>query len=152
MTNRRGPLPQLGQARRAGCAAALACLALALPACRPAAVPQPVSVGGRVLSQGRGVPSAAVVFWPEDDQGRVADAVTNSQGDFQVTCLPGAYKVTVAPFDAGTVAGVEEGGPRGPVEPPERPDIPARYRNQATTGLRIEAPAQGAEGVELVLN
>ena len=95
------------------------------------------TVSGRVTFAGDGVPNATVVFeaaggeltvtTDADDTGRYrarrsAEMAGLPPGDYRVTVTPPLYYPGLGPVDAA---------------PPERPDIPQKYRDPATSGLAL---------------
>jgi hypothetical protein len=128
------------------------CSTLALAGCGG-----PVDVRGKVTLNGSPLAGATVVFIPESE-GREAGALTDEEGNFQLTnsktdgTLPGEYRVTVS----------KKEWPPG-VTPPEpakltldsmkvmREIIPLKYRLKDKTPFRITVPRGGTKDVNLAL-
>jgi hypothetical protein len=110
--------------------------------------PEPYGViQGRVTYQGKPVPHAVVMF-ESTAQELTISADADEQGNYKairsvdVPGLPiGSYRVAVTPplFYPGL-------GPVGKNPgPPIRDDIPASYRQSATSGLTIDVSKDGSE-------
>jgi hypothetical protein len=121
-------------------------------------VPAPVPVGGTVVCQGKPLGGVVVTFWPQDQerQGVVkpANAVSEQDGTFKLSCPEGLYKVTlvVAPTP-GNAPILDK---REAKAPPKRPvvaasGIPEVYRRPESTPLSVTVPAEGAEKVTLLI-
>lgn len=90
---------------------------------------------GRVTFEGDPVTEAQIQIQSQVT-GVAAAAALDGDGNFKfdTPITVGEYAVSITPvFDippAGTVS--------GPITAPERPDVPARYRNAATSGFVVE--------------
>jgi hypothetical protein len=84
---------------------------LLLPGCKGEVVNDPVPVKGKVLSQdGGGLEGVLVRLEPLEDSNKsnFPEAQTKEGGAFELSCLKGRYKVTIAPIILG------QGGTKGP--------------------------------------
>ncbi len=83
--------------------------------------PVPIVVKGRVVrADGKPLTHMIVVFHPRDDQSkaRLPQAVLDEKtGEFLVECLPGKYKVTLAPIHMRASGGPTSGDPGGATPP-----------------------------------
>src|SRR6266851_2378267 len=72
----------------------------------------PVAVKGRATrADGKPITRMVITFNPREDQNKKnrPSAVLDAKGQFQLDCLPGRYKVTVAPIP-GQAAAAPAGG------------------------------------------
>ena len=130
--------------------------AMALAGCAKPAAP-PVPVKGKVIHQGKAVAGAHVTFWPKNSREKQVDAFADSQGAFELECIPGAYKVTVLPGSrSGDPSGAEGSGPidsRAPAAPPTGgPPLPKNVQDAVRTPLSVDIPAGGTDDVVLKLD
>lgn len=142
---------------RDGSVAAL--LAVCLGGCGANDGTQPIRAGGVVTYQGKPLPNAEVVFAPED-QGRVANATTDSEGRFSLGtyrpgdgALPGKHRVTII---AREPAKQPPPGSPAALMPedyaiPGDPLIPAKYFSPATSGLSAVVATSGSNDFEFRL-
>ncbi len=107
-------------------------LLLILPGCgdsQPMGTPH-----GKVTNDGQPVPDATIQF-QSAETGHAVAAPVNAQGEyrFEEPMPAGEYMVSINPAYEAPVAG--EGDEN--FTPPERPDIPQRYRSGAGSGLKV---------------
>jgi hypothetical protein len=131
-------------------------LTLTLAGCGKPATP-PVPVKGKVIHQGKAVAGAHVTFWPKNSREKQVDAFADSQGAFELECIPGAYKVTVLPGSrSGDPSGAEGSGPidsRAPAAPATGgPPLPKNVQDAVRTPLSVDVPAGGTDDVVLKLD
>jgi hypothetical protein len=114
-----------------------------------------VAVDGKVLHDNRGVPLVLVFFYGAGDA-RVAEAATDKDGSFSLSCPPGTYRIALRAVPAG--AGQSPGG--GSADPSfliQAPDqkglkqIPKNYLNPASSGVTVEIPDGGKNDVKIVI-
>ena len=110
----------------------LVCLSL-VAGCQPA----PKLTGelrGKITFKGAVVTDAKVQI-QSPETGYADGARVDSNGEYKISSpVPaGTYTMTIEPFFQGPVAGASP----DPVKPPERPDIPTKYRSGATSELVI---------------
>jgi hypothetical protein len=117
--------------------------------------PVKVKVEGKVLHDNRGVPLVLVFFYGPGDA-RVAEAATDSDGAFSLSCPPGAYRIALRAVPAG--AGQSPGGGAADagalIQPPDQKGlklIPKNYLTAATSGLTIDVPEGGRDDVRIVI-
>jgi hypothetical protein len=98
--------------------------------------PEPVAVKGRVLNQKKPLAGVVVRFWREDKAGGSTDQLTDAEGKFSLTCLPGRYVVTV--LSAPAAGGVPNPADAGAtVKPGEiKSTIPPQYQDVERTPWR----------------
>jgi len=101
---------------------------------------QPAKVTGTVTLDGKPLAGATIVFRPQ--KGRPASGVTDGQGRYSLStsakddgALPGVYRVTIA---ADSQDPAKSNEPQSNRRAADKPAIPARYSNPATTGLTTE--------------
>jgi len=112
-------------------------------------------VSGRVTHRGQPVAAAVVQFLPSN--GPMAAATTDAAGRFQLRtfgtgdgALTGTHTVVVVPwFDE---MGTAENQPLEELVLPERPDIPALYRQPHTSPLTAAVTSRGPTEFEFALD
>jgi len=121
----------------------------------PPTEPAKVTVEGKVLHDNRGVPWVLVFFYGPGNV-RVAEAATDKEGSFSLSCPPGAYQIALKAVPAG--AGQSPGGGSADtgslIQGPDQKglkQIPGIYLNAATSGLSVEVPEGGKSDVRLVI-
>jgi hypothetical protein len=84
--------------------AGIVLLGLVLPGCQGRT--RPVPINGKLVRKGIGVPNLILTFHPQEDRNKdcTVNPVSDTDGEFHCACVPGFYKVTVAPGPAGDVA------------------------------------------------
>jgi hypothetical protein len=133
-----------------------------------------VNAGGTVTLDGKAVDGATVSFVP-DGEGRSASAMTSSDGTFRLTtvnpgdgAIPGRYRISVTKLSQATGDGrassqeegmnqirerMKNGGEAAMRKPAEKPkdELPARYKDPATSGLveTIQASGDNTHKLEL---
>jgi hypothetical protein len=133
----------------------MACLLL-LAGCASKATPLPVvSVKGKVVCQGKAVPTVLVKFWPQhaDIQKKPVETASDSKGEFALSCPAGVYRVTVMNIPVITSGpGLEEG--TGGAKPAGTPlvSVPARYGDRTVTPLTVEVPEGGKDQLVLTID
>src|SRR5262245_37545142 len=137
--------------RQAVCGALAGFLLLALAGCSKP--PDPVTVRGKVVQNKKAKGGVLVTFWPQDTRQKMATAVADDQGQFEIQCVPGKYKVTIIAAAQGAEAAAEAGGPAAA----NNPSAPARpgpgsisrksYYDQTGTRLSVDVPAGGLSDV-----
>ena len=131
-------------------------LLLALAGC--AKPPDPVTVRGKVVQNKKAKGGVLVTFWPQDSRQKLPPpALADDQGQFEVQCVPGKYKVTIIAPSQGAEAAAEAGGPATANNPsaPARgaPGFVSPMANDPTRSrLAIEVPAGGISDVVLRLD
>jgi hypothetical protein len=129
---------------------------LSLPGCQHKAAETPlVTVEGKVLYKGNGVPWLLVSFYRQD---QIADRIyktgTDAQGAFSIQCAGGGtYRVSLSPLPISTQGGpaAEEGGLArlpGAIEKKDEATLPTKYQAPDTSGLQVKVPEGGITGVE----
>jgi hypothetical protein len=122
--------------------------------------PAAVAVKGRVSrADGKPVTNMLVTFTPRDEQNRATrpTALLDSNGRYEVKCVPGKYKVNLAPIPVQAGGGSPAGSGDGSVgKVPTRGDlkpIPPKYRDAETSPWEvIVTPGQTEEAPELKVN
>jgi hypothetical protein len=122
--------------------------------------PAPVAVKGRVSrADGKPVANMLVTFTPREEQNRATrpTALLDANGRYEVTCLPGKYKVNLAPIPVQAGGGNPAGGGDGNVgktpTPGDLKPIPPKYRDVETSPWEVVvAPGQTEEVPELKVN
>jgi hypothetical protein len=126
-----------------------------LVACTPVkpTMPAPVPVTGQVVdAAGKPVTKLMISFHAQDGPqagNRPADAL-DKDGRFKVSCVPGRYKVTLAPIPSshGSTEGGEElaAPPAKRAEPPKRfQGIPRAYSDAASSPWDVTILPEGKE-------
>jgi hypothetical protein len=127
---------------------------------------KPVPVEGIVTLDGQPVPGATVLFVPEDAGGRSASAMSDSEGNFQLTtyhegdgALAGKYRVVVTKTEAiqAPPAQIQPGDGKSVIEHyrnlksrrNRKPQLPAVYASEDTTNLRCTVPHGGTVTLDL---
>jgi hypothetical protein len=118
--------------------------------------PDPVTVRGKVVQNKKAKSGVLVTFWPEDSRQKMASVVADDEGQFEIQCVPGKYKVTVIAAVRGAEAAAEAGGPAAA----NNPSAPARgagslspkANDPTTTRLSVEVPPGGRSDVVLTLD
>jgi hypothetical protein len=141
--------------RQVVCAALAGVLLLALTGCTKP--PEPVTVRGKVVQNKKAKGGVLVTFWPQDSRQKMASVVADDQGQFELQCVPGKYKVTIIAPSQGAESGAEAGGPAAANNPsaPARsaPGLISPKANDPTgTRLSVEVPAGGLSDVVLRLD
>lgn len=138
--------------RRLALAACAAAAGLLVAGCGRRAM-GPVS--GRVTHRGQPVAAAVVQFIPSN--GPMAAATTDTGGRFQLRtfgtgdgALTGTHTVVVVPWFPGV--GNAEKQPLEELASPERPDIPAVYRQPHTSPLTAAVTSRGPNEFEFALD
>ena len=115
--------------------------------------PAKVKVEGKVLHDNHGVPWVLVFFYGQDGA-RVAEAATDNDGSFSLTCPPGNYRVALRAVPAG--AGQSPGGGAADagslIQAPDQKglkQIPKSYLNAATSGWTVDIPEGGRDDIKL---
>ena len=112
-------------------------------------------VSGRVTHRGQPVAAAVVQFLPSN--GPMAASTTDAAGRFRLRtfgtgdgALTGTHSVVVVPwFDE---MGAGENQPLEELVLPERPDIPAVYRQPHTSPLTADVTSRGPNEFEFALD
>ncbi|MDR0609137.1 MAG: DUF4198 domain-containing protein [Planctomycetaceae bacterium] len=128
-----------------------------------------VLVEGTVFYDNKPVAGAIVTFYPENQENRIAIALTDANGKFILTtleandgALPGTYKVTVvkysAPPDIDTNMNKMSGREKNTAMEKylDAKDavqllLPTKYAAQDTSGLTATVPAKGVRDLKLEL-
>lgn len=137
-------------------AVALALLVLA-SGCKKPPPPEPVVLKGRVeYAGGKPVDRMVLTFQPADDAGRGNRPVAAvNKGRFEVKCLPGRYKVTLAAVPLQHGAAGPAGGPDaapGKLPRPDKPGtIPPHYANPETSPWDVTVPEGGKDDLVLTV-
>jgi hypothetical protein len=124
--------------------------------CNPAPTePAKVAVEGKVLHDNRGVPFVLVFFYGAGEA-RVAEAATDKEGSFALSCPPGTYRIALRAVPAG--AGQSPGGGSADagslIQAPDQKglkQIPKNYLNPASSGVSVEIPDAGKNDVSIVV-
>jgi hypothetical protein len=141
--------------RQAVCGVLAGVLVVALAGCgKP---PDPVTVRGKVVQNKKTKGGVLVTFWPQDSRQKMATVVADDQGQFELQCVPGKYKVTIIAPSQGAEAAAEAGGPAAANNPsaPARggPGSISRKANDPTgTRLSVDVPSDGLSDVVLSLD
>jgi hypothetical protein len=113
---------------------------------QPAPEAKTVPVTGFISLDGQPLAGVSVQFIPE--KGRPAAGTTGNDGRFRLStfrandgALPGRYRVTIAPRDAGT--GGKPGGSGTDKDKPPRSAVPPRYSRPETSPLAAEVSPDG---------
>jgi hypothetical protein len=127
------------------------------------AAPEVVPVEGTVMYNGQPVAGATVIFYNEKAP-RVASGVTDGEGKFRLSMLeandgampgdniitvtkiePGAAATTAAPppDDPAAMAQMYQEHMQGPAAQGPKDLLPAKYANQATSGLKETVTKDG---------
>jgi hypothetical protein len=118
---------------------------------------KPVPVEGIVTLDDQPVPGATVLFLPDSEGGRSASAMTDGEGNFQLTtyqegdgALPGKYRIMVTKTEAidAPPAPIQPGDEKSVVEHyrslksrrHRKPQLPALYASEDTTPFRCTVP------------
>jgi hypothetical protein len=131
-------------------------VALAAFGCTRKPPPAPVPVQGRVEFAGRRPAERLVLtFHPRGEGNKgaaVMSAVVDEKGRFEGSCVPGAYKVTLAAVAAvaGNPAGGGGGAGRAPGAP-RRPHAHSQYERPEQTPWDVTVPEGGQSGLVLRL-
>ncbi len=150
--------------RLSGVALAIACAAVAIGmvgGCKPARKgPATVPVTGVVTLAGTAVAGATVAFQPGEG-GRSAAGITDSSGRYELStyarndgAIPGEYSVVIVKFDAtptgspGTAKDYKP--PTGEIPPPKN-ELPAKYADAKTSGLKATVNA-GQNSIDFPLS
>ena len=98
--------------------------------------PKKFASKGTVTYKGAPVPAGTIKFFGPDNKDSVSAASIREDGTFDVTELqPGEYKVTVdTAFTGGS--GGQAAPSTGGTSAPKKVDIPQKYWNTATSGLK----------------
>jgi hypothetical protein len=124
--------------------------------CTPAPTePAKVTVEGKVLHDNRGVPLVLVFFYGPGDA-RVAEAATDKNGSFSLSCPPGTYRIALhaVPAGAGQSPGGDAADAGSLIQPPDQKglkQIPKIYLSAATSGLSVDVPEGGKSDVKIVI-
>ena len=119
---------------------------------------QPVTFNGKVTLDDQPVEGALVSFLKDGKQGRDAHGQTRADGSFELTTLPGDYKVVVEYHDPverkATHRNQQEAmraaqQDQGKVKKPSRYVIPVKYSDPSQTPLRQKVPPEGEAIVKL---
>jgi hypothetical protein len=135
--------------------AGMACLLLP-GGCASKATPLPVvSVKGKIVCQGKAVPTVLVKFWPQhaDVQKKPVETASGAMGEFVLSCPAGVYRVTVVNIPGITSApGLEEKS--GGAKPAGTPvvSVPARYGDRMSTPWTVEVPEGGKDNLVLTID
>jgi hypothetical protein len=133
----------------------LACLLLA--GCTKPPPPAFVTVKGRLLRSGKPLTQMVVTFHPREDQNknnRPIAAVDSKTGQFELQCLPGKYKVTVAPIplqQAAAPAGDDGNAGQQPTNVDPRL-IPSRYRDAESSPWEITVAPGNSDEIVLTVD
>jgi len=144
-------------ARRAPRTALLvgAALALALASGCGEKPRSPVTVRGQVKREdGKPLPPISLAFHPQDRANRLMPTAVPDvkDGTFEVRCLPGKYKVTLAPLQAAEDDPARaKDGKTGAPAPGGNLRLPARYQSASDTDWAVEVPATGKDDLVLRL-
>ena len=133
-------------------------LALILTAAGCGKSDQPVTFTGKLTLNDEPVAGALVSLVREGKQGRDAHAQTRADGSFELTTLPGEYKVLVEYHEPAerkatyrnqqeAMRAVQQGQDQ-PKKPP-RYVIPLKYSDPSQTPLRQKVPPDGEVVVKL---
>jgi hypothetical protein len=124
-------------------------------------LPGPVPVKGRVqTTDGKPVKQVVLVFHAQDDatKGQVQSAVTDGKdGTFSLSCIPGSYRVAVAPLSrhghADPAAGKAEAPDKVEARGKEQAgtEIPRQYQSAETTPWTVQVFESGRDDVVLTL-
>jgi hypothetical protein len=120
------------------------------------ATPARVPVGGNVCVFGKPLAGAVVVFLPVDDQGKLAQADTDANGDYSLSVLgfpggtsPGEYRVAISYFltPKGVPIGMSDRGaiPPNPDAAKAKELIPARYSDLGRTEFSALVTYEGGK-------
>jgi hypothetical protein len=133
---------------------ALLLVSLLAGGCTSTPPPRPVPVRGMVLdAQKKPVAGVIVRFWPSDQRGAPTDMVTQKDGAFELSCLPGKYHVTLMNVPAQHGADPASGTTPDPTKSKgAQARIPPRLTDVNKTPWRdIDVPGEGRNGLELVI-
>jgi hypothetical protein len=136
-----------------GVAAAIVLAGLLLCGCGKPGQQEPVEVRGHIMLPATVKPGAFLVvqFHAADEAARGTGDVglIGDDGGFNLHCIPGKYRATIAA--AGTGA-TPLGGPGGnPAGSPQQLGIPPKYLSFSTTPLEVVVPPGGKPDVELLV-
>ncbi len=108
-------------------------------------------VKGRVTYQGKPIPPSAKVLFQDATAGIYILAKLNEAGDYRVEMAggyglpPGTYAVAVLPPPLmPSPEFIEKNRHKGPPALIAFPQIPLKYRDAKTSGLKLELPPEGA--------
>lgn len=142
--------------RWARCLLSAACLLTVLGCSKPD-LPKPVQIAGTVkYANGKPVTGMVLTMHPQDDvnKGNLPIAVVNGpDGRFEVSCLPGSYKVTMAPIpiSAGSAGGVEAPPSKAPDPGNDQAKALKSYRSPELSPWQITVLAAGNSEKALVV-
>jgi len=116
----------------------------------------PVTVKGQVKREdGKPLPPISLAFHPQERTNRrnmpttIPDA---KDGTFTVQCLPGKYKVTLAPLQsAEDDPAAAKGGKTGTPASGAALALPVRYQSASETEWSVEVPATGKDDLVLTV-
>jgi hypothetical protein len=131
------------------------CAVICLAGCHKKPL-DPVVVKGRAVFEG-GKPLAEVVlsFYPRDSTNsqQLPAAVTDKDGNFSITCLPGKYTATFNPIPkrhGSTGAAPSDHAVPAKGKGPDAKAI-GKYQQPESSPWKIVVPAEGMEGLILKL-
>jgi hypothetical protein len=133
----------------------LACLLLA--GCAKAPPPSPVPVKGRILRGGKPLTHMVVTFHPREDQiknNRPIATLDQKTGQFHLECLPGTYKITVAPIPLQQAASPAGDADDHTGQQPANVDprlIPSRYRDAESSPWTVTVAPGNTDEVVLTV-
>jgi len=113
-----------------------------------------VPVRGKIVdARKKPVGGIIVRFWPSPGHAASRDGVAQTDGAFELTCVPGKYEVTLMHIPGQHGGDPATGGTATPDKgKAPRTSIPASFLDAAKTPWRgIDVPAEGRTDLELVL-
>jgi hypothetical protein len=131
---------------------------LLLAGCTKPPPPAPVEVKGRLLRGGKPLTHMVVTLHPREDQNknnRPIAAVDPKSGQFQLQCVPGRYKVTVAPIPVQQVATPAGGDDGNAGQQPASVDprlVPSRYRDAESSPWEITVATGNSDEIVLTVD
>jgi hypothetical protein len=124
--------------------------------CGKKPAPAPVPFVGQVLTtEKKPVGGLVLTLHPGEERNRSNQpSVFLKEGRFEGTCLPGRYKVTLAPLPAQGGAGPAGGEDATAGKAPgtsTMPNVPAKYRDAQHSPWEVTIPDEGKKDLVLTL-